>query len=61
MFAFSNCRSLTNIIIPNSVTNIGMYAFYNCSSLTSITISNSVNIGHKAFWYTGLPDSLRLL
>ena len=39
---FSNCSSLTNITIPNSVTYIGAYAFSSCSSLTNITILNSV-------------------
>ena len=28
--AFENCRSLTSINIPNSVTSIGRSAFYNC-------------------------------
>ena len=48
--AFENCRSLTSIAIPNSVTSIGSYAFSGCSSLTSITIPNSVtSIGAWAF------------
>ena len=41
-YAFNDCSCITNIIIPNSVTNIGYEAFYGCSSLTSITIPNSV-------------------
>ena len=41
---------ITNLIIPNYVTNIGGYAFVNCSSLTSVTIPNSVtSIGSSAF------------
>ena len=48
--AFYFCRSLTNINIPNSVTNIGDGAFEKCESLTSINIPNSVtNIGDRAF------------
>ncbi len=39
---FNNCKGLTSITIPDSVTNIGEYAFGLCSSLTSITIPNSV-------------------
>ena len=34
--------NLTSVIIPNSVTNIGLGAFYGCSSLNSVTIGNSV-------------------
>ena len=45
------CRSLTDIVIPNSVTNIGDYAFSGCRSLTDIVIPDSVtNIGDCAFW-----------
>lgn len=46
----------TNLIIPDSVTRIGVYAFYGCKGLTNITIPNSVTIiGEKAFYNcTGL-------
>ncbi len=48
--AFSGCRALTSVSIPNSVTWIGDYAFHNCVALTSITIPNSVtSIGREAF------------
>ena len=48
--AFSECTSLTSIVIPNSVTTIGDRAFAWCSSLTSVTIPNSVtSIGDHAF------------
>ena len=36
--AFKNCKNLTSITIPDSVTYIGSYAFYECDSLESITI-----------------------
>ena len=48
--SFEDCRSLTSITIPNSVTSILEHAFLGCSSLTSITIPNSVtSIGTEAF------------
>ena len=34
--AFYDYKSLTSIVIPDSVTSIGKYAFYRCTSLTSI-------------------------
>ena len=34
-YAFE-ASTVTNVVIPNSVTNIGSYAFYDCSSLTSV-------------------------
>lgn len=56
-FAFANCVSLTNLILPESLTAIGRYAFANCDSLTSITIpenvifyNNGVQDGERAFY-----------
>ena len=40
--AFTWCKSLTNITIPNSVTNIGDHAFSWCKSLTNIMIPDGV-------------------
>ena len=49
-WAFSNCTSLTSIIIPNSVKSIGYYAFSSCESLESVNIPDSVTtIGGGAF------------
>ena len=49
--AFSDCRSLTSIHIPSSVTGIEKFAFSGCSSLTSIHIPRSVrSIGECAFY-----------
>lgn len=41
-YTFMNCTSLSNIVLPNSITKIGFAAFGGCSSLTSIIIPNSV-------------------
>jgi hypothetical protein len=49
-WAFFGCKTLTSIIIPDSVTSIDRFAFASCTSLTSITIPNSVtSIGSEAF------------
>ena len=41
---------ITELTIPNSVTNIKQLAFFGCSGLTSVTIGNSVtSIGLNAF------------
>lgn len=47
---FANCKGLKKVIIPESVTTIGMGAFQRCSGLTSITLPNSLEtIGDGAF------------
>lgn len=47
---FRNCKSLTSIIIPHGVMNIGEETFEDCTSLTSVAIPDSVtSIGDWAF------------
>ena len=41
-FAFSFCRKVTSLTIPNSVTSIGLGAIQYCEALTSIDIPSSV-------------------
>lgn len=49
--AFSDCESLADVTIPNSVKSIGESAFYN-TGLKSVTIPSSVDyIGDHAFGY----------
>ena len=49
-YAFSRCKDLTSVIIPNSVKKIDNYAFSRCKDLTSIIIPDSVtSIGLCAF------------
>ena len=49
--AFSSCVSLSEIVIPSSVTSVGDWAFNGCNSLSEIVIPSSVtSIGDRAFW-----------
>lgn len=63
--AFSGCSSLTEIMIPDSVTSIKRFAFDGCRSLTKITLPDGVtSIGEQAFYKCSslteitLPDSV---
>lgn len=49
--AFRDCRSLTSIDIPSSVSVIYRGAFHGCSSLTSIDIPSSVSRIHVHAFY----------
>ncbi|MCC8192261.1 MAG: fibronectin type III domain-containing protein [Ruminococcus sp.] len=40
--SFAGCKSLVNVVIPSSVTDIYCYAFSSCSNLTNVTISETV-------------------
>ena len=49
-WAFSGCKGLTSITIPNGVTSIGGSAFSGCKGLVSIIIPDGVtSIGYSAF------------
>ena len=49
-YSFVYCKTLSGIILPNSVTSIGEFAFYGCDHLTYISIPNSMtSIGRYAF------------
>ena len=50
IYPFKDCKKITSVIIPNSVTSIERHAFDNCSGLTSVSIGNGVtSIGASAF------------
>ena len=47
---YLNNEPVTELVIPDSITQIKPYAFYNCESLTSVTIHENVtSIGSSAF------------
>ena len=46
--AFHNCTSLTNTVIPRSVTSIGEYSFNN-TQLTDVTISRDCTYETTSF------------
>ena len=59
--AFSGCKSLTAITIPDGIETIGERAFSSCSSLTSITLPDSVKtIEMGAFLYCSSLETLEL-
>ena len=48
--AFYNNRTITSVVIPDTVTRIGDYAFSNCSNLESVTMPDDLEeIGFRAF------------
>ena len=56
--AFANCKSITDVTIPSTVTYISMGAFYNCTGLKKLVIPNGVKDIHpQAFQCcTGLEN-----
>jgi hypothetical protein len=60
-YAFEGSRALTNIIIPDSVLDIGDFAFQECRQLVTASFgSNITNIGIAAFSGCSLGGSLAL-
>ncbi len=59
--AFYCCYSLTNVTIPNSVTNIEQNAFWACDNLTSANLGDGVKtIGNAAFFNCISLSSIRI-
>ena len=48
--ALANCKSVSKVVIPNSVVSIGKKAFKNCTNLATFDMGTGVrNIGEEAF------------
>ena len=48
---FKDCAGLTEVVIPDSISQISDSAFYNCVGLKSVTIPDNINlIGENAFY-----------
>lgn len=63
---FAYQLGLTSVVVPNTVTKIGMAAFWSCENMEEIVLGNSVaEIGDMAFQYChklrsiSLPNSLQ--
>lgn len=66
--AFYECRTLKQIILPDSIKKIGHHCFYECSALEGIELPEYVSeIGMGCFSecsslsYATIPDSLKIL
>ena len=59
--AFYNCKSIKELIIPNSVKHIGTYAFRSCVEITELRFSDNVEeIGACAFYDCNLLEKVYL-
>ena len=50
-YSFQNCKGITQVIVPNSVTEIEQYVFEGCTSLTSASLGDGVKkLGYGTFY-----------
>lgn len=56
--AFSNCKGIISVTLPNTMTTIGGMSFSHCEAMTSISIPESVTSieGHAFRWCFALPS-----
>lgn len=54
---FVNCTFLSEVLLPETLTEIGLASFMNCKNLTEITLPSRLgSIGQSAFMGTGLTE-----
>jgi len=59
--AFKNCLSLTEISLPEGITEFAYNAFSDCSSLTKISLPNSLRrIGGRSFFFCSSLTEIRI-
>ena len=56
-YVFADCKDLTTVKLPSSLTKIGAYAFYGCENLTDIDLSSIVQFND--FSFAGTPLTIR--
>lgn len=50
-YAFRDCTSLGELVLPSSIVSVGNYAYYNCIGLRTITMNEGLeSIGSYAFY-----------
>lgn len=57
-FCFAFNQNLTDIIIPNSVSQYGWYSFYTCNKLKSVTLGNGITSISGGFSYCKQLESI---
>jgi hypothetical protein len=57
-YAFYNCRSISELVLPTTLTEIGVSSFENCRALKTLSLPNQLSkLGASAFWgCTGLTN-----
>ena len=62
-FAFNGCTSLTEVLLPSTLENIGIMAFFNCAALNNIDFEAAENlesVGFAAFQNCSALESVSL-
>ena len=58
--AFSGCSSLSNIILPSTLSNIGEVAFSRCSNLMDIYVKSTTSPVIKSNTFSNTPAGMRI-
>ena len=61
LFSFSNCKGLSKVIIPTSITEIPYCCFEHCSKLKSIKLPENIFISSMGFYNCPIQPTNRLI